>query len=77
MQLRIERADQRIEHASLDHGWPQIDRAFGLAVALGEVEGDLAFVDTNGHRETHRPVELDAVIVHIAFGGGLAVRQRF
>ena len=75
-QLRIERADQRIEHAGLDHRRPQIDRPLGLAVALGEIEGDIAALDAHRAGKTHRPVELDAVIVHEAFGGSFAVGQR-
>ena len=34
------------------------------------------FFDAHRAGETHRPVELDAVIVHEAFGGRFAVRQR-
>ena len=34
------------------------------------------FCDAHRDREAHRPIELDAVVVHEAFGRGLAVRQR-
>ena len=74
--LRIERADQRIEHAGLDHRRPQIDRPLGLAVALGEIEGDVAVLHAHRAGKAHRAVELDAVIVHEAFGRGFAVGQR-
>ncbi len=76
MQLRIERADQAIEHAGLDHRRPQIDRSPRLPVAVAEIEFDLAVLDPHRDRKAHRPLELDAVVVHEAFGRRFAVRQR-
>ena len=76
IQLRIDRADQAIEHASLDHRRAQIDRTPRLPVALAQIEFDLAVLDAHRDGEAHRPVELDAVIVHKTFGGGFTIRQR-
>src|SRR5258707_6726341 len=63
MQVRAQAADERVEHASLDHGGPQIDRTSGLRSAVGEVEARDPVLDGDGDGKLHRLVDHDAVAV--------------
>ena len=75
MQVRAEAADERVEHASLDHGGPQIDRTSGLRSAVGEVEARDPVLDGDGDGKLHRLVDHDAVAVEQPFGRRLSLRQ--
>ncbi len=68
VQVRAEAADQRIEHAGLDHRGPQVDRPLGLRIAVGEIEMREAVLDRDRDGELDRLVDHDAVAVEEAFG---------
>src|SRR4029450_6052296 len=63
MQVRAQAADERVEHARLDHGRPQIDRTAGLGIAVGEVETRDPVLDGDGDGKLYRLVHYDAVAV--------------
>src|SRR5262249_30897878 len=63
MQVRAEAADERVEHARLDHGRPQVDWAAGLGIAVGEVETRDPVLDGDGDGKPYRLVDHHAVAV--------------
>ena len=75
MQVGAEAADERIEHARLDHRGTQIDGPARLRIAAGEVEARDPVLDGDGDGELHRLVDRDAVAVEQALGRLLAFRQ--
>src|SRR5215468_12151714 len=75
MQVRAQAADERVEHARLDHGRPQIDRTAGLGIAVGEVETRDPVLDGDGDGELYRLVDHDAVAVEQPFRGRFSLRQ--
>src|SRR5262249_58168623 len=75
MQVRAQAADERVEHARLDHGRPQIDRSARLGIAVGEVETRDPVLDGDGDGELYWLVDHDAVAVEQPFSRRFSLRQ--
>ena len=75
VQVRPETTDERIEHAGLDHRWPQVHRAASLRIAIREIEARNSILDGDGHGKLHRMVDHHAVAVEQTLGRGSSLGQ--